>query len=94
MKQENVFVDAKGTPKIGDFGLVHSYTSPEVEENNSQGLARRVAAGLNTTTIHCGTARYMALELLNPDLEAPRTIASDTHAMGCMGLEVSFILLA
>ena len=94
MKQENVLIDAEGTPKIGDFGLVHSYTSLEVEENTLQGFARRVAAQLNTTTIHYGTPRYMALELLNPDERPLRTTASDVYAMGCMSLEVRTIHLS
>ena len=94
MKQENVFIDAEGTPKIGDFGLVDSNESSEVDKSTFQGLARHVAAQLNTTTVHYGTARYMALELLIPELKAPRTPSTDVYAMGCMGLDVSVIPLS
>ena len=45
---------------------------------------------MTTTTEHTGTDRYLAIELLNDETMLP-TPSSDIHALGCLGLEVSFL---
>jgi serine/threonine protein kinase len=68
-------IDEALNAKICDFGLVRL-----IQGNGSP-------TGL-TTTSHTGTARYLAYELVEYG-EMPTT-ASDVHALGCIGLEVSF----
>jgi serine/threonine protein kinase len=43
--------------------------------------------GLNTTSEHTGTERYLAPELVQNESVHPGT-ASDVFALGCVGLEV------
>jgi serine/threonine protein kinase len=45
------------------------------------------AVGLNTTSEHTGTERYLSPELVQSD-EVHPTTASDVFALGCIGLEV------
>lgn len=75
--QGNVLIDDSGNPRICDFGLVHIF----LEEEHT---------GLTTTSVHTGTDRYLAPELLSEDGERPST-ASDVWALGCIGLEVRFL---
>ena len=44
---------------------------------------------MTTTTHHTGTERYLARELVLDGDDATPTTASDVHAVGCIGLEVS-----
>jgi hypothetical protein len=44
---------------------------------------------MTTTSAHAGTVRYLAYELAVDGDNACPTIASDIHAVGCIGLEVS-----
>ena len=43
---------------------------------------------MTTTSEHTGTARYLAPELVASDHAVLPTVASDLHALGCLGLEV------
>ncbi|KAG8832890.1 hypothetical protein FRC18_004471 [Serendipita sp. 400] len=78
LKPANVLLDDNLTPRICDFGLARII----LEEGNS---------GTTTTTIHTGTERYLAYELVVSDDIALPTAASDVHALGCMGLDVIFL---
>jgi len=71
----NILIDDEGNPRICDFGLVRL-----IQEEGS--------GGMTTTTEYTGTERYLAPELLDVELAVPTT-ASDVHALGCLGLEVS-----
>jgi hypothetical protein len=46
---------------------------------------------MTTTTAHAGTVRYLAYELAVAGDDACPTTASDIHAVGCIGLEVSIL---
>ncbi|PVF95322.1 kinase-like protein [Serendipita vermifera] len=74
LKPENVFVDADGHAKIGDFGLAQIIRDGATETSNS--------------TLE-GTARYLSIELVLSD-EPVATLASDIHALGCTGVEIIF----
>jgi serine/threonine protein kinase len=74
----NVLVDDAGHARICDFGLVR--------------IVSDEAVGLNTTTTHTGTVRYLAHELVVDEKPLP-TEASDVHAIGCIGLDVSSHIL-
>jgi serine/threonine protein kinase len=50
------------------------------------------SSGMTTTTYHTGTERYLAYELVIAGEEAIPTTASDVYAVGCIGLEVCFLL--
>ncbi|KIM28488.1 hypothetical protein M408DRAFT_142801 [Serendipita vermifera MAFF 305830] len=78
LKPRNVLIDEGGRAQICDFGLSRIF----VEEGNS---------GMTTTSIHTGTERYLAYELVVCGDEAHPTTASDIHAMGCIGLEFIFL---
>lgn len=49
--------------------------------------------GLATTTHYTGTECYLSYELIVAEEEASPTIASDIHALGCIGLEFIFLKL-
>jgi serine/threonine protein kinase len=74
----NVLVHDTGHARICDFGLVRILSDDAVR--------------LNTTTKHTGTARYLAYELVVDEKPLP-TEASDVHAIGCIGLDVSSHIL-
>ncbi|PVF91773.1 kinase-like protein [Serendipita vermifera] len=76
LKPMNVLVDDDGHARICDFGLVRILFDETL--------------GLNTTTTHTGTARYLAYELAVDDKPTPTT-ASDVYAVGCIGLEFIFL---
>jgi serine/threonine protein kinase len=45
----------------------------------------------NTTTVHTGTVRYLAYELVKPYTPEQRGMDSDIHDLGCMCYEVGLI---
>jgi serine/threonine protein kinase len=67
-------VDESGTAKICDFGLVRQIGA--------------ITTGFTTTSMHTGTTRYLSYELVDEDGRLPPTMASDVHALGCVGMEV------
>jgi len=75
----NILIDALGNPLICDFGLVSILDAEQPDR-----------AADNTTTVHNGTVRYLAYELVQ-DPPEPRTRASDIHALGCVAYEVRVI---
>jgi serine/threonine protein kinase len=78
LSKGNILVDSSQTALLCDFGLARIL----LDEGSS---------GMTTTTAHVGTERYLAPELVSgEDLEYPTT-ASDIYAVGCLGLEVSFM---
>lgn len=81
LKPGNVLIDEFGTPLLCDFGLARILDV----ESHTQG------DDLNTTTLHPGTVRYLAFELVEPDPRAERTMASDVHALGCVGYEFLYL---
>lgn len=70
----NVLIDDDGRARICDFGLVRVLSDD--------------TTGFGTTTTHTGTVRYLAYELVVSEHPVP-TVASDVHALGCVGLDVS-----
>ncbi|KIM28485.1 hypothetical protein M408DRAFT_69893, partial [Serendipita vermifera MAFF 305830] len=78
LKPRNVLIDEGGCAQLCDFGLSRIF----LEEGSS---------GMTTTSIHTGTERYLAYELVVSGDEAHPTTASDIHAMGCIGLEFVFL---
>jgi serine/threonine protein kinase len=70
----NILIDDDGRARICDFGLVRILSDE--------------STGLVTTTTHTGTVRYLAYELVVSEQPVP-TVASDVHALGCIGLDVS-----
>jgi serine/threonine protein kinase len=74
--QANVLIDAQGIPLICDFGLVRILDTEQPDW-----------VADNTTTVHNGTIRYLAYELVL-DPPEPRSMASDIHALGCVTYEV------
>ncbi|KIM20294.1 hypothetical protein M408DRAFT_143011 [Serendipita vermifera MAFF 305830] len=81
LKPQNVLIGEFGNPLICDFGLARILDA----ESHDQG------DDLNTTTLHTGTVRYLAFELVEPDTPAERTTASDVHALGCVGYEFLYL---
>jgi serine/threonine protein kinase len=61
-------------PRVCDFGLTRL-------------LSQAGDSGLTTTSQFSGTARYLARELVGSEDPSP-TMASDVHALGCIGFEV------
>jgi serine/threonine protein kinase len=77
--QANVLIDDNGVAKLCDFGLARL-----IAESGD------VATGTTTTTVHTGTVRYLAYEVVESDERPLPTRESDMHALGCLGLEVRF----
>ncbi|PVF91693.1 kinase-like protein [Serendipita vermifera] len=77
IKPANILIDQFGTPKLCDFGLSRIFLS-EGE------------TGLTTTTLHTGTERYLAPELVKSNEDAIPTRKSDVYAMGCVSLKFLF----
>lgn len=81
--QGNILIDDEGNPRLCDFGLARII----LQKGNS---------GLNTTSEHLGTPRYLAPELI-PDYKEEEeeykypTTTSDIFAIGCTGLQVWLI---
>ncbi|KIM30184.1 hypothetical protein M408DRAFT_22227 [Serendipita vermifera MAFF 305830] len=71
-------IDESGSAQICDFGLSRIF----LEEGGT---------GMTTTSVHTGTERYLARELVVGGDEARPTTASDVYAMGCIGLEFIFL---
>lgn len=78
LKPRNVLIDDSGSAKICDFGLARIF----FDEGST---------GMTTTSVHTGTERYLARELVIGGDEVRPTTASDVHAMGCIGLEFIFL---
>ncbi|KIM24648.1 hypothetical protein M408DRAFT_229729 [Serendipita vermifera MAFF 305830] len=78
LKPMNVLIDEAGCAQLCDFGLSRVF----LEGENS---------GMTTTSVHTGTERYLARELVVGGDEASPTTPSDVHAMGCIGLEFVFL---
>jgi serine/threonine protein kinase len=72
--QTNVLVDEYRVAKLCDFGLIR-LTRPNGTIN------------MSTKSGHTGTPLYLSYELAEGD--SSPTQASDIHALGCVGLEVS-----
>ena len=66
--QDNILVSNTGAPLIADFGSAH--------------LAQ-MAGLVSATANHCGTTRYMAIELIRGDESLP-TKSSDVWAFGML----------
>jgi serine/threonine protein kinase len=73
-------IDDFGAPRICDFGLARVF----LEEGST---------GMTTTSEHTGTTRYLAPELVASESTVYPTTASDVYAVGCLGLEVSFVFV-
>lgn len=71
-----MLVDRIGNPRLCDFGLARII------------LDEGASTSMTTTSEYTGTDRYLAIELLSEEPTSPTT-ASDIHALGCLGLEVS-----
>jgi len=78
--QGNVLIDDNFTARLCDFGLVRV-----IHQDGAK-------TGTTTATAHHGTVRYLAHELVNDPNPRPPSTASDVHALGCIGLEVSLSL--
>ncbi|PVG01330.1 kinase-like protein, partial [Serendipita vermifera] len=78
IKPLNVLITEDGTPQLCDFGLARII----LEEGSS---------GLTTTSIHGGTERYLAPELLEFDDSHLPTLEADLYALGCVGLKFTFL---
>ncbi|KIM30189.1 hypothetical protein M408DRAFT_22230 [Serendipita vermifera MAFF 305830] len=78
LKPRNVLINESGSAQICDFGLSRIF----LEEGST---------GMTTTSVHTGTERYLARELVVEGDEARPTTASDVYAMGCIGLEFIFL---
>jgi serine/threonine protein kinase len=78
LKSENIFLDAKGEPKIGDFGLVKILSGP----------ASGTSLVTGTITTHLGsgvgTPNYMAPEVMQVQFQ----LASDVWAYGLVVWEI------
>jgi serine/threonine protein kinase len=66
-------IDDQGTARICDFGLVRI-----LSDKNS---------GEVVNTTYAGTPRYLAYELVAAERPI-QTLATDIHALGCIGLDV------
>ncbi|KIM28118.1 hypothetical protein M408DRAFT_148098 [Serendipita vermifera MAFF 305830] len=75
LKPKNVLIDENGTPLICDFGLARIL---DVDD-------------LDTTTFYPGTVRYLAFELVENNTPVEGTMASDVHALGCVGYEFLYL---
>lgn len=78
-KQANLLIDDEGHARLCDFGLARL-------------IASFGSTGLTTTSEFSGTVRYLSYELCTSE-DLP-TMASDVHALGCVGLEVRIRLKA
>lgn len=81
LKPSNVLIDDEERARICDFGLTRIILDTGERSN------------LTTTSVHAGTARYLAHELAAPNEERPLdpTKESDIWALGCLGLELVFL---
>jgi serine/threonine protein kinase len=72
-------IDDLGNPRICDFGLARVFLEME-------------GSGMTTSSEHTGTPRYLAPELVMSEENVYPTSASDVYALGCLGLEVRYIV--
>lgn len=81
LKPSNVLIDDDEHARICDFGLTRIILDTDEHSN------------LTTTTIHTGTARYLAYELAVQDDQTriDPTKETDIWALGCLGLELVFL---
>lgn len=75
LKPENILIDDGGHARLSDFGLVRLFSDQDEDTE-----------GINTTSPHTGTTRYLAYELVAGDEVLLPTMASDMYALGCVGL--------
>jgi hypothetical protein len=75
--QSNILIDEHENPLICDFALIR--------------LEGTLKFGMTMKTPHAGTAVYLARELV-ADANSLPSIFSDVHALGCIGLVVSFLV--
>ncbi|KAJ7266661.1 kinase-like domain-containing protein [Mycena rebaudengoi] len=72
LRGENTLIDSAEHVQLADFGLA---------------VVTDATIGTTSTTQH-GSSRWMAPELLNPELEFKRTRASDVYAFACLCVEI------
>ncbi|KAK1215507.1 Rho guanine nucleotide exchange factor [Marasmius sp. AFHP31] len=76
LEQVNVFITPEGRAAIGDFGLSHVADSHALKLSTS------------FTSRAKGTTRWLAPELLDPELSIISTSKSDMYAYGCVCYEI------
>ncbi|KAG8847114.1 hypothetical protein FRB91_000180 [Serendipita sp. 411] len=77
LKPLNILIDHNRTAKLCDFGLIRIIR----EEGDT---------GMTTTSPYMGTVRYLSQELVIDNNPVP-TVASDSHAFGCVGLRFAYM---
>ncbi|CCA76348.1 hypothetical protein PIIN_10343 [Serendipita indica DSM 11827] len=87
--QPNVLIADDGRPMICDLGLarVEEYRRPSSSNGVLSNRCWEWMVGINTTSAHTGTPRYLAPEQVDPDNPSRPTMATDVYAVGCIGYE-------
>ncbi|CAG7849740.1 SubName: Full=Uncharacterized protein {ECO:0000313/EMBL:CCA75843.1} [Serendipita indica DSM 11827] len=92
MKPPNILIADDGRPMICDLGLarVEEYRRPSSFNGVLSYGCWEWMVGINTTSAHTGTPRYLAPEQVDPDNPSRPTMATDVYAVGCIGYELIY----
>lgn len=97
MKPPNVLIADDGRPMICDLGLARLIvdgSQPSSSPLECRGYEHWAwMGGINTTSAHTGTPRYLAPEQVDLNRPSQPTTATDVYAVACIGFEFIYLVV-